>query len=571
MGNQIIASIFNQIADLLDIQGENPFRIRSYRAAARMIEDLPENLASARSDGKDLTELPGIGRELSEKIDEIIKTGKLGFLDELKAKLPPELPELLRLEGVGPKKVKLFYEDAGVDSIESLEEAARSGRLRDLNRMGVKSEAKIIQAIENYLKTAGRFHLDVGFLEAEKIIQALRPAADELVAAGSLRRRRDTVGDLDILAVTGDGPALVKNFVNHPQTAAILAEGTTRCAIRLENGLQVDLRIMEKQDFGSALLYFTGSKAHNIALRRRAKAMGLKVSEYGIFQDGESIAGRTEEECYQALGLPWIPPELREDRGEIEAAERGQLPRLIELEEIQGDLQMHSTASDGKESVLEMARAAEKIGHRYIAITDHSQAVRIAGGLNEKELAEHLREIEKVGEQCPNIRILKGVEVDILADGSLDLEDFILRECEVVLASIHYNFNLPKKEMTKRIVRGLKNPYVNIFGHPTGRLLLKREPYAFDFEEVVKAAIGEGVTLEINAHPARLDLNDVLARRAKELGSRLVINTDAHSSRQLELMAYGVFTARRAGLEKDDVINTYPLDQLLSFLNRPAR
>lgn len=571
MGNQIIASIFNQIADLLDIQGENPFRIRSYRAAARMIEDLPENLASARSDGKDLTELPGIGRELSEKIDEIIKTGKLGFLDELKAKLPPELPELLRLEGVGPKKVKLFYEDAGVDSIESLEEAARSGRLRDLNRMGVKSEAKILQAIENYLKTAGRFHLDVGFLEAEKIIQALRPAADELVAAGSLRRRRDTVGDLDILALTGDGPALVKNFVNHPQTAAILAEGTTRCAIRLENGLQVDLRIMEKQDFGSALLYFTGSKAHNIALRRRAKAMGLKVSEYGIFQDGESIAGRTEEECYQALGLPWIPPELREDRGEIEAAEQGQLPRLIELEEIQGDLQMHSTASDGKESVLEMAQAAEKIGHRYIAITDHSQAVRIAGGLNEKELAEHLREIEKVGEQCPNIRILKGVEVDILADGSLDLEDFILRECEVVLASIHYNFNLPKKEMTKRIVRGLKNPYVNIFGHPTGRLLLKREPYAFDFEEVVKAAIGEGVTLEINAHPARLDLNDVLARRAKELGSRLVINTDAHSSRQLELMAYGVFTARRAGLEKDDVINTYPLDQLLSFLNRPAR
>lgn len=571
MENQTIASIFNQIADLLDIQGENPFRIRSYRAAARMIEDLPENLADTRSDGKDLTKLPGIGRELSEKIDEIIKTGKLGFLDELKAKLPPGLPELLRVEGIGPKKVKLFYEDAGVDSIEGLAKAARSGRLRHLNRMGVKSEAKIIQAIENYLKTAGRFHLDVGFQEAEKISQALQPTAEEIFAAGSLRRRRDTVGDLDILAVAGDGPALIKNFVNHPQTAAILAEGTTRCAIRLKNGLQVDLRIMQKQDFGSALLYFTGSKAHNIALRKRAKSMGLKVSEYGIFQDGESIAGRTEEECYRALGLPWIPPELREDRGEIEAAERGRLPRLIELEEIRGDLQMHSTASDGKESVLEMAQAAEKIGHRYIAITDHSQAVRIAGGLNEQELAEHLRQIEKVGEQCPNIRILKGVEVDILADGSLDLEDFILQECEVVLASIHYNFNLPKKEMTQRIIRGLKNPYVNIFGHPTGRLLLKREPYAFDFDEVVKAAIGEAVTLEINAHPARLDLNDVLARRAKELGSRLAINTDAHSSRQLELMAYGVFTARRAWLEKDDVINTYPLDQLLSFLNRPAR
>ncbi len=571
MENREIASIFNQVADLLDIRGENPFRIRSYRAAARTIEDLPENLAGARAGGGDLTELPGIGRDLAEKIGEIIETGKLKFLDELKGKLPPGLPELLRLEGVGPKKVKLFYEEAGVDSIESLQAAARAGRLRDLARMGAKSEEKILRAIENYLKTAGRFRLDTGFSEAERIIHSLRPAAEELLPAGSLRRRRETVGDLDILAVARDRTALTRSFVNHPRTAAILAEGTTRCAIRLENGLQVDLRIMENDDFGAALLYFTGSKAHNIALRRRARAMGLKVSEYGIFQNGERIAGRTEEECYRALGLPWIPPELRENRGEIEAAERGRLPRLIELEAIRGDLQMHSTASDGKETVLGMARSAEKLGYRYIAITDHSQAVRVAGGLNEKELAEHLRVIEMAGEKCPGIRILKGVEVDILADGTLDLDDSILRECEVVVASIHYNFNLPEKEMTRRIVRGLKNPYVNIFGHPTGRLLLQREPYPFDFEEVVKAAVGEGVNLEINAHPARLDLNDVLARRAKELGARLVIDTDAHSSRQLELMEYGVYTARRAWLEKDDVINTYPLDKLLAALNRPAR
>ncbi len=571
MENQKIADIFNQVADLLDIRGENPFRIRSYRAAARTIADLPENLAGALGEGKDLTELPGIGKDLAAKIAEIVQSGKLKFLDDLKKTLPPELPELLRLEGIGPKKVKLFYGAAGIDSIDSLDRAARAGRLRGLDRMGEKTEEKIVRAIESYRKTAGRFRLDTGFAAAEAITAYLGSAADELFPAGSLRRRRETIGDLDILAVARDGPGLMERFVGQPDTAAVLARGSTRSAVRLENGLQVDLRVMAPEEFGSALLYFTGSKAHNIALRRRAKELGLKVSEYGIFRGEKSIAGRTEEECYRALDLPWIPPELRENRGEIEAAEQDRLPRLIEPEAIRGDLQMHSTASDGKESILEMARAAERLGYRYIAITDHSQAVRVAGGLNEKELAEHLREIEKAGEKCPGIRILKGIEVDILADGSLDLDDSILRECEVVVASIHYNFNLPEKEMTRRIVRGLKNPYVNIFGHPTGRLLLQREPYSFDFEEVVKAAVGEGVTLEINAHPARLDLNDVLARRAKELGARLVIDTDAHSSRQLGLMEYGIFTARRAWLEKDDVINTYPLDKLLAALNRPLR
>ncbi len=571
MENQKISDIFNQIADLLDIRGENPFRIRSYRAAARTIEDLPENLAGAVGEGKDLTELPGIGKDLAAKIAEIVQSGKLKFLDDLKKTLPPGLPELLRLEGIGPKKVKLFYEEAEIDSIDSLDRAARAGRLRGLDRMGEKTEEKIVRSIESYRKTAGRFRLDTGFAAAEAISAYLEPAADELVPAGSLRRRRDTVGDLDILAVARDGPGLMERFISQPETAAVLAQGSTRSAVRLENGLQVDLRVMAREEFGSALLYFTGSKAHNIALRRRGRERGLKVSEYGIFQGEKKIAGETEEECYRALGLPWIPPELREDRGEIAAAEENQLPRLIELKALRGDLQMHSTASDGKESVLEMARAAKKRGYRYIAITDHSQAVRVAGGLNEKELAEHLQEIEKAGEKCPGIRILKGVEVDILADGTLDLQDEILRECEVVVASIHYNFNLPEKEMTRRIVRGLKNPQVNIFGHPTGRLLLQREPYSFDFEEVVKAAVGEGVTLEINAHPARLDLNDVLARRAKELGARLVIDTDAHSSLQLGLMEYGVFTARRAWLEKDDVINTYPLKKLLAALNRPLR
>ncbi len=571
MENPRIARIFNEVADLLDIRGENPFRIRSYRAAARTVEDHPEDLAGVLKDGGDLTGLPGIGKDLAGKIAEIIETGKLRFLDDLKEKLPPGLPELLRLEGVGPKKVKLFHDQAGVDSIESLDRAAREGRLRGLERMGEKTEAKIIRAIENHRQHAGRFRLDDGLDAGETILDSLKSAAGRIVAAGSLRRRRETIGDLDILAVSPDPPALMERFVNLPGTASVPARGPTRSAIRLAGGLQVDLRVMAEDEFGSALLYFTGSKAHNIALRRRARERGLKVSEYGIFRGEEKIAGETEEDCYRALGLPWIPPELRENRGEIEAAGKDRLPRLIEPEAIRGDLQSHSTASDGKESVLEMGRAAGKRGYSYIAITDHSQAVRVAGGLNEKELARHLEDIEKAGEKCPGVRILKGVEVDILADGTLDLEDDILQECEVVVASIHYNFNLPPREMTRRIVRAVKNPHVNILGHPTGRLLLKREPYDFDFEEVVKAAVGEGVTLEINGHPARLDLNDVLARRAKELGARLAVNTDGHSSAQLDLMAYGVFTARRAWLEDRDVINTYPLEKLLAALNRPDR
>lgn len=568
MENAKIARIFNEVADLLDIRGENPFRIRSYRAAARTIEDLPENLAAELEKGRDLTELPGIGKDLAGKIAEIARGGRLKFLYDLKKSLPPGLPELLRLEGVGPKKVRLFHEKAGIDSVDSLETAARAGRLRGLEGMGEKTEENIIRAIESFRRTAGRFRLDVGFTYAEAITAFLREEAEELFPAGSLRRRRETVGDLDILAVSSRPPELMEKFVSQPETAAVLARGETRSSVRLENGLQVDLRVMKKAELGSALLYFTGSKAHNIALRKRALGMGLKVSEYGIFRGKKKVAGKTEEECYRALGLPWIPPELRESRGEIEAAEAGRLPRLLELKAIRGDLQMHSTASDGKESVLEMGRAAKKRGYRYIAITDHSRAVRVAGGLNEKELAVHLEVIEKADEKLPGFRILKGVEVDILADGSLDLADDILRECEVVVASIHYNFNLPDKEMTRRIVRGLKNPHVNIFGHPTGRLLLQREPYSFDFEEVVRAAVGEGVAMEINAHPARLDLNDVLARRAKEMGARLVINTDAHAAAQLDLMAYGVYTARRAWLEDRDVINTYPLDELLTVLNR---
>ena len=568
MNNQEIAQLLTEIADLLDIKGENPFRIRSYRNGARTVGDLAEDLTGLVGEEKDLTEIPGIGASLAEKIREIVKTGKLKFLDDLKKQLPPGLPELLKLQGIGPKKVKLFYDEAGVDSIDSLARAAGTGKLHGLSRMGEKTETKILRAIENYRKGAGRFRIDIGFTYAESIVRYLNPVPGlkDLIPAGSLRRRQETIGDLDILAICRDPVPLMDRFTGYDKAEDILAHGSTKSSLLLKDGLQVDLRAMNNRQFGSALLYFTGSKAHNIALRKRARAMGLKVSEYGVFRDDDVIAAQTEEDCYRALGLSWIPPELREDRGEIEAAERGELPHLIELKEIRGDCHMHTTTSDGKNSIEEMARAAKDKGYNYIAITEHSQALRIAGGLDEKALAAHLRRIDEANRRVNGIRILKGIEVDILGDGTLDLKNDILNECEVVIASVHSRFNLSEKEMTKRIIRGIKNRQVNILGHPTGRLILEREPYWVDLKEVIKVAAGEGVIMEINANPRRLDLNDIHARMAKEMGAKLIINTDAHSIAQLGLMKYGVFTARRGWLEKEDVINTYTLKKLLTFL-----
>ncbi len=570
MENAKIARFFSEIADILDIRGENPFRIRSYRQAARTVEEMSENLASLVRKGDNLTEIPGIGESIAGKIEEIVETGKLKFLDDLKKKLPPHLTDLLKIEGVGPKKVKLFYEKLGVDSIESLEKAAREGKLHDLFRMGEKTEEKVLRSIANYLKGSGRFRLDVGFSYAESIADYLKPVKGlkTLVPAGSLRRRRETIGDLDILAICGPDSPLMDAFVKYEDVDEVIAHGPTKSSVRLTGGLQVDVRVLGEKQFGAALLYFTGSQSHNIALRKRAQEMGLKVSEYGVFRGEKAIAMTSEEECYRALKLPWIPPELREDRGEIQAAEKDELPRLIELKDLRGDLHLHTRATDGKNTVREMAEAAKKLGYKYIAVTEHSHAVRVAGGLDEKALAKHLKAIEKVDETISGIRVLKGIEVDILADGSLDLKDSILKECEVVIGAVHSRFGMPEKEMTARLVKALKNPYLNVLGHPTGRLILEREPYECDLEEVIKAAVGEGVTLEIDAHPSRLDLNDVHARMAKELGAKLVINTDAHSAVQLDLMQYGVFTARRGWLEKEDVINTRPLKELLKLLNR---
>ena len=570
MENSVVAGVFDEIANILDILGENPFRIRSYRAAARRIADMPESVTAMAREGRDLTAVPGIGVSIAEKVREIAATGRCAFLADLRGKIPRGLPELLRIEGLGPKKVKLFHERLGIDSVDRLEEAARSGALKKLPGMGGKSEENLLGAIGRYRAGRGRFTLSTGIEYAESLARFLREARGTaaIEAAGSVRRRRETVGDLDILAISSDGPGLMERFFRYDGIEERTARGGTKSSARLACGLNVDLRVLEEGEYGAALQYFTGSKEHNIALRGRAAARGLKLSEYGVFRGERRVAGRSEEEVYAALGLPVIPPELRENRGELSAAEQGALPDLVELRDIRGDLQMHTTATDGRGTIAEMAEKAKELGYDYIAITEHSKAVRVAGGLDARRLAAHLKAIEKAAGAYPGLRILRGVEVDILPDGSLDLDDGILAECDLVVASVHYRFNLPEKEMTRRIVRAIGNRRVQILGHPTGRLILERPGYEVEMEEVVKAAKEHGVVLEVNAHPSRLDLRDTHVRLAVERGVKLAISTDAHAPSQLDLMRYGVYTARRGWAEAADVINTFPLKRMLAALKR---
>ena len=570
MENRQIADMLEEVADILDIQGANPFRVRSYRSAARAVSDMTENLAAMVRAGEDPRKIHGIGKSIAEKIREIVTTGKLSFLEELRAALPRGVVEMLSVEGVGPKKVKLFYDELKIDSVDKLEKAAREGRLHGLFRMGDKSEEKLLKAIERYRRGRGRFRISVALDYAESLVRYLGACRGikHIEVAGSLRRRKETIGDLDILAICRRGSDVMDRFVAYDGVEGIIAKGETKSSVRLSCGMQVDLRVLEEKSFGAALQYFTGSKDHNIALRKRAVERGLKISEYGVFKGKKMVGGRTEAGVYKAVGLPLIPPELRENRGEIEAAEKGELPRLVELEEIKGDCQMHTTATDGKNSIAEMARAARALGYSYIAITEHSKAVKVAGGLDERGLAAHLERIEEARKSVKGIRILKGVEVDIMPDGSLDLDDSVLRECDVVVASIHYRFGLSEEEMTRRIIKGMSNPNVHILGHPTGRLILERTAYSVNVEEVLEAARALGVIIEINAQPDRLDLGDTHARLAKEMGVKLVISSDAHSVSQLGVMKYGVFTARRAWCESADIVNTYPADRFLEALRR---
>ena len=574
MENKDLARFFTEIADILEIQEGNPFRIRSFRRTAQIIKDLSFNGADAvLEDPQKLKSISGIGDGAIKKMQEIVETGKCQEHQDLKQQIPASLLPLTQIQNLGPKKVSLFWKALDITSLEELEKAAREEKLRSLPGMGEKSEAKILKAIHDYRQLQGRFRLDDGIEISQVLIEYLRQQVEvnRIAAAGSVRRRRETIGDIDIL-VTCDAPVeVIDAFTGHPDVQEVLARGETKASVVLRRGLQADLRVLEDESFGAALQYFTGSKAHNVALRERAKRMGYKISEYGLFSiddPEEPVAGANEEDIYRLLNLSWVPPEIRENRGEIDKAQEDQLPELIQLEDIRGDLHMHTTATDGRNSITEMAVAARKVGYEYVAITDHSKALAMTGGLDEKALARQNKEIEKVSSKLKKIKILKGIEVDILDDGKLDLDDEALAQLDVVIASIHSRFNLSRKEMTLRICRALENPHVNILAHPTGRLLTKREPYPVDMEQVIKTARENRVCLEINAYPARLDLSDIHCLMARDQGVLISINSDSHSDTMLDYMQYGIFTARRGWLEAKDVINTYPLKKLKKVLEK---
>ncbi len=572
MENREIAAVFEEISNLLKILQEDPkwtFKAAAYDRARRAIESHPERLEEiARDPKRKLTEIPGVGEDLAKKITELVETGKSSFHQEQLQKIPRSLLELLQLQTVGPQKVRLFYKELNVRSVDDLEAAAKAGRLRGLPKMDVKSEENILKAIEVFRRAAGRFRLDTAFETAEELTAYLKEfkAVGEVTPAGSLRRGRETVGDLDLLVTGRDHAGIAAHFAAFPGIAQILAQGEDKVSVKLKNDLQVDVRLLERESYGAALQYFTGSKEHNVALRDRAKRRGFKLSEYGLFQGDKNVASRKEEEIYEKLSLQWIPPELRENLGEIEAAESGQLPTLVELEDIKGDLQMHTTASDGKTSVEEMAEAAKKLGYKYILITDHSKAVTIANGLDEKRAAENIRHIKEARKQVNGIEIWAGAEVDILGDGKLDYPDALLKQFDIVLVSVHSRMTQPADEMTARLLKALKNPYVRILGHPTGRQLLKRDSFLFDVEKVFAAAHEQGVVLELNANPERLDLCDRHVKLARDRGMKIIISTDAHHPDHFAFMRYGVMTARRGWMEKKNVLNTYPPEKLLASL-----
>jgi DNA polymerase (family 10) len=572
MENQDIAAVFEEIANLMKINQDDPkwqFKAAAYDRAKRAIEGYPEQLADiARDPNRKLTDIPGIGPDLAKKIIELVETGKCEYHQEQLKKVPRSLLELLQLQTVGPQKVRLFKDRLGIMTIDELEAKAKEGKLRDLPGMSVKSEENILKAIELYRRAAGRFRLDTAFQAAEELAAYLRElkGVQQVTPAGSLRRGRETVGDLDLLVTGRDHASIAEHFSNFPGIASVLAKGEDKVSVKLKNDLQVDVRLLDRQSYGAALQYFTGSKEHNVALRDRAKRRGWKLSEYGLFEGDKLLASRTEEEIYAKLGLVWIPPELRENLGEIEAAEKGALPKLLELSDIQGDLQMHTTASDGRCTVEEMAQGAKKLGYKYILITDHSKAVTIANGLDERRAVEHIRNIKAARQKVKGIEIWAGTEVDILGDGQLDYPDALLKQFDIVLASVHSRMTQPAEEMTERLLKALRNPYVRILGHPTGRQLLKRDPFNFDLEKVFLAAQKLGVILELNGNPERLDLCDRHVKWVRDRGMKVIISTDAHHPEQFAFMRYGVMTARRGWMEKKDVLNTYPPEKLLAAL-----
>ena len=569
MKNIELSRIFEQIAKILKIKGENPFKIRAYEKVALVLENLAIDIETIYQQGG-LNNIPGVGEGIAKKIEEFLTTGKLEYYEKLKETIPSGVIELLDISEVGPKTAKLLYEELGVDSIEKLEKAVRQHQIRDLPGMGEKSEDNILRGIELYKRRKERVLLGLALPLAEEIVKNLSrlDETDKISIAGSLRRKKETIGDIDILVTSQKPEKIMKTFVSLPQVREVLAEGPTKSSVITRDDIHVDVRVVEPISFGAALQYFTGSKAHNIRLRESAVKRGLKINEYGVFNQKTErrITGEEEKEVYRILDLPFIPPELREDRGEIEAAQENKLPQLIEYSQIRGDLHIHTKWSDGAHTIKQMAEAAKKIGYKYIAITEHSQSLKFAGGLTEERLQEQVEEIRKLNQELDDFTVLTGIEVDIKSDGSLDFSDEILSKLDVVVAAIHSGFKQESKIITERIVKVMQNKFVSIIAHPTGRLIGYRESYQVDINEMIKVAAETGTILEINAHPERLDLNDVYCRMAKDKGVQLAVDTDAHSIDGLEFMDLGVAVARRGWLEEKNIINTLPLDKLLKRL-----
>jgi DNA polymerase (family 10) len=571
MRNLEIAKLFNEIADILEVKDENPFRIRAYRRAAQAIEGLPEDIAAIAARGG-LLVVPGIGKDLAAKIREYLETGMVAYLEELRREIPAGVIELLGIHGVGPKTAKVLYEQKAVDSVDKLEEMAKTGALAGLPGIKAKTAENILKGIAVWRSGRERMLLGSALLLAEAILDRLRSLKEvnQIEPAGSLRRMKETVKDIDIL-VSSTKPARVMDvFVGLDNAAEVLAHGETKSSVRLRENIQVDLRVVEPDCFGAALQYFTGSKQHNIRVRELAQRKGLKISEYGVFNERTSrrVAGKTEAEVYEAVGLPFIPPELREDGGEIEAGSQGRLPTLVALADVRGDLQMHTTWSDGAHSLAELAEGVQARGYQYMAVTDHSRSTTVAGGMKDEQVLQMIAEVRALNKTLKGFRVLAGCEVDIKADGSLDYPDDILRQLDLVLVSVHSRFKMAREEMTARIVRALRHPLVHMLGHPTGRLIGERGAYELDMEAVLQAARATGAAVEINASPSRLDLNDLHARRAKELGIPIAINTDAHTVGQLDYMRFGVSVARRGWLTPADILNTQPEKQLVTWLER---
>ncbi len=568
LSNSEIADIFNQMADMLEIKGENPFKVRAYRNGARTIQNLGKSLDDLVKRGMDLTKLPGIGADLSDAIVEILKTGKFAKLEKLKKEMPEGLDKLLAIEGLGPKRIRQLYDNFGVTSLEELAKVAQKGDIYRLKGFGPKLVEKILKGVELAKKAGHRFRFDVAKPFAEELKSYLQSYESVLnvEVAGSYRRKKETVGDLDILVVADNWEAVTEWFVKYEKVKEVVSKGPTRSTVILRNDLQVDLRSVAKESYGSALHYFTGSKAHNIKIRKMAVERGWKINEYGVFEGQKRLGGESEEELYKLMGMQYIEPELREDRGEVEAAISSKLPKLVKLEDIRGDLHTHSSWTDGHASIKTMVKAAKELGYEYIAVTDHSRHLSVANGLDEKRLREQMELIDKLNEEIDGITILKGLECDILEDGTLDLPDSVLKELDLVLGAVHYKFNLSKKEQTKRVIKAMQNPYFNILAHPTGRIIGHRNAYEIDMSELFRACKNESVYLEINAQPERLDINDIYAKEAKEEGVKLSVATDAHDHMSLRFMEYGINQARRGWIEKRDLLNTRSLKELKGLL-----